>query len=483
MTVTIIHFQKICKKKGKEEASFVELSLPTGYGKTFASLAYALEHAKNFHKSRIIVALPLMNLTAEMSQTYKSIFNEEHVVEDYSLAPDEELSEDIRERNKAARENWSRAFIVTTTIQLFNSLFSNNPQSLRKLHRLANSIFILDEYHLLPTHLLKPIMQQLDILQNRFNVTVLLVSATNLPLSESKTVKNWELSNFPKPLLQSIQERIRVKYSFIGKLENKHIVERIDHRATLCIVNTRQKAQQLYHSIKINFPNREVYYISTTLIGKVRAKRLCDIKSSISNNQYPIVVSTQLLEAGVDISFEVVYREMAPLPSVIQAAGRCNRYGKEPLGYVYLFYFVNSLQLRGMYQAGTAQLERLINEYGIDHFFSIEAQKSYHRRMLSIYARENPLPELPFLFESVANAFQMIDNYQIDVICTNAPGFDKNRLSKPRNRPWWQYVQQFTVPLSPNYPGIQHEDGVYLWHGEYDDQIGIPLTFKGGVSK
>lgn len=171
---------------GKNDHSFYLLHAPTGTGKTMAAIQFAINHAKHQNKSRIITVLPLMNLTEEISSIYQDIFGIEHVIEDHSSISF--IDEDYAPIRLAA-ENWDRFFVVSTTIQLFESLFHHQPMKLRKLHRLANSIIILDEYHKLPNHVLEPILQQLDVLQTHFNVTVLLMSATPFPFFESKEIK------------------------------------------------------------------------------------------------------------------------------------------------------------------------------------------------------------------------------------------------------------------------------------------------------
>ena len=473
--------QQQCEEKGKERNPSVELVLPTGYGKTLASLAYALEHAKKYQKNRIITALPLQNLTAETSELYRKIFGSSYVIEDYSLVHHQNVSDDERERLEIERDTWDRPFVVTTTVQLFESLFSNRPRALRKLHRIAGSIIILDEYHLLPMHLLEPILRQLDVLQERYDVTVVFVSATNLPLSTSQTIQKWKLKHLPKRLLPEVEEPRRVNYEWIPSIDDQQLVTKIDERATLCIVNTRRQSQALYQKMKEMHEGRELYYLSTTLVGKERQQRLQLIKESVAQKRRPIVVSTQVLEAGIDISFEVVYREAAPLPSIIQAAGRCNRYGEYDKGEVYIVEYANRLKMPSYYEAGISQVKTLMNQYGIEAFHSLEARASYYRRIVSNEANQHGLPTVPFLFETVANTFRMIDRSSVDVICTQAPTFDRSRLTEPKTRAWWREMQNFTVPLPKNTEGISEVDGIYRWDGFYDEEIGISLL-KGGES-
>ena len=475
----LTRLQLMCEEKGRESERAVELVLPTGYGKTFASLSYALEHANSYQKKRIITALPLQNLTIEISALYKKIFGEEYVIEDYSLVDHREVQEDKRERLAIERNRWDQPFIVTTTVQLFESLFSNKPRALRKLHRIAGSIIILDEYHLLPMHLLEPILRQLDVLQDQYDVTVLFVSATNLPLTTSQTIDRWQLKRLPKQLLPEVKEESRVQYYYTDDVDEQQLAESIDHRATLFIMNTRKQSQRLFLKMKENYPERELYYLSTTIIGRERKERLKIIKEAVKQGKKPIVVSTQVLEAGVDISFEVVYREIAPLPSIIQAAGRCNRYGELDQGEVYVIEFKNREKMPSNYEAGIAQVKTLMKEYGMNTFISKEARISYYRRMVSNEEGQHHLPKVPFLFESTAKAFKMIDDHSVDVICLKAPGFDWSLLNEPKTKKWWRIVQDYTVPLSRQMKGVQEVEGIYIWKGPYFEDIGVSLL-KGG---
>ncbi|WP_077303199.1 CRISPR-associated helicase/endonuclease Cas3 [Virgibacillus pantothenticus] len=468
-------YRQQVEEKGSEAGSFFELSLPTGYGKTFSSLAFALEHAKTFGKSRIITALPLMNLTSEIGEIYRKIFGHDHVIEDHSsLNMDNYADEKAESKMHLAIENWNRLFIVTTTVQLFESLFSNRPQKLRKIHRLANSVLIVDEYHLLPPNLIEPIFKILDILQRDFDVTVLLVSATSLPLTASKTVDTWGLTHKPRSLLQSIKVPKKVRYDLLGKLNENELISHIDNRSTLIIVNIRKKAQFFYRKVREAYPTRPVFYITTTLAVVHRMERLQIIRQSLEKNERPIVISTQVLEAGVDISFEVLFRELAPLPSIIQAAGRCNRYGKLPQGDVYLFEWESSYYPSAVYQSGVAQLKELLNVYGVEAFSNKEALATNYRRLLSNHKNQQVIAESDVLhFEKVAKRFKMIESTQVDVICSMIDGFKKEWLTEPKTRSWWRKVQPYTVSVPRDFqPQL---DEAMIWKGEYYPDIGISL--------
>lgn len=189
-----------CVKEGIAPIPFRSLNVPTGVGKTLASMGYALTHAKEHHKTRVIVAIPYTSIIEQNANEYKQIFGESSVLEHHSQM---ELNEEDEKHSstKLAIENWDCPIVVTTTVQLFESLFSNRPSKCRKLHRITNSIIILDEFQKLPTHLLKPIFAMLDILIKKFNVTVLVSSAT--PLSFDRLDLFGNLENSPVEIIDN----------------------------------------------------------------------------------------------------------------------------------------------------------------------------------------------------------------------------------------------------------------------------------------
>lgn len=470
-------FRDCAREMGNEAGSNFELSLPTGFGKTFASMAFALQHAKKFKKSTIIVALPLINLTTEIAERYKEVFGAAHVVEDHSAFKFEEL-EDTNELLRLATENWDRPFIITTTVQLFESLFSNKPSKLRKIHQLSNSVLILDEYHLLPLHVLAPILKILDLLQTHFGLTVLFVSATPFPLSESKEIKKLGLHNKSQQLIKEIVVPTKkIDFKLERDLKMEDLIAKITTKSTLVIVNTRKRAQQLFEMLENSVGKEDQYHISTILTVGDRKKWLKEIKEKLKSGKKIIVIATQVLEAGVDISFEHVFRELAPLPSIIQAEGRCNRYGEFEKGIVTLFSFEDANYPNALYRNGVAQLDYLIVKYGLENITSKNVVEVYYKRILSQEVIKTTITdENCMLFESIANEFKMLSSYNIKVICEKAEGFDPSWLQEERSKAWWRKIATYTVEL-PKHMALlceMHHD-VLLWTGDYDSKLGIKL--------
>ncbi len=329
-----------CRKKANSDIGFFSLTVPTGGGKTLSSMAFALEHAIKHNKKRIIVAIPYTSIIEQTAEIFKSVFGEDQVVEHHSnLDPAKE-----NHKNRLASENWDAPIIVTTNVQLFESLLGNRTSVCRKLHNIVNSVIILDEAQMIPTQYLKPILSVLKGLVNYFGVTVLLMSATQPALQGKIGVepniinglenvreiidKPDELSKTFKRVNFFIPEEINVRKEW------SEIAEKLQqHSQVLCIVNKRDDCRALHRLM----PEGTIH-LSGYMCGEERSEVIREIKKKLNDNKTIRVISTQLVEAGVDIDFPVVYRALTGLDSIAQAAGRCNRENKlKDGGNVYVF--------------------------------------------------------------------------------------------------------------------------------------------------
>ncbi len=346
-----------CREKAKLEPGFFSLTVPTGGGKTLSSMAFALEHAIKHNKKRIIVAIPYTSIIEQTAKVFKYgsdideeikvlkgkgefLFGENQVVEHHSnLDPEGE-----NPKNRLATENWDAPIIVTTNVQLFESLFGNKTSVCRKLHNITNSIIILDEAQMIPTHYLKPIISVLKGLVNHFGVTVILMSATQPALngaigSEPNIIQGFEnvteIIENPNLLAKDFKRvEIILPEDLNKKSEWEEIVQEISqYEQALCIVNKRDDCRQL-HSLM----PKDTIHLSGYMCGEERSELISEIKLKLKHKQPIRVISTQLVEAGVDIDFPVVYRALTGIDSIVQAAGRCNRENKliEP-GKVFVF--------------------------------------------------------------------------------------------------------------------------------------------------
>ncbi len=316
-----------CLEQGKRERGLYALTVPTGGGKTVSSLAFALRHAVQNKMDRIIYVIPYISIIEQTAAIFKEILGEENVIEHHSdlvYDPKEDL-EGAKNMQILATENWDAPIIVTTAVQFFESLYANRPSKCRKLHNIANSVIIFDESQMMPRAHLEPCVAAIAQLVQNFRATALLCTATQPVLDELFQKFSSEppvqiYTEFPS-LYKQLQ---RITFRQAGKLKQEELVKELaDKFQVLCIVNTRQEARKLYQLL----PGEDNFHLSTLMIPVHRRKILKEIRERLQTGQPCRVIATSLIEAGVDVDFPAVYREMAGLDSILQAAGRCNREG------------------------------------------------------------------------------------------------------------------------------------------------------------
>lgn len=492
-----------CREAAKQPLFFRALVVPTGLGKTLASIAFALEHAKRFNKKRVIVALPLVNIIDQTARQYQKVFGKASVLEQHSQLSYTDDKGESMERARLAAENWdSFPIIVTTTVELFESLFSNRTSKVRKLHRLANSVIILDEFQKLPIHVLAPIFQALHILMEHFNVTVVLCSATPLSFKNAELVGNMgtpvEICKNHDQLFASMK---RVEYTRIEKpLTVSELVARMrEHPAALCILNTRKDAFQVYReaiSQKVN--GQKLYHLSNRMCPDHRKKVIEQIKEDLKKEKPILVITTTVVEAGVDLDFPTVFRAMAPIDSIVQAAGRSNREGKLDKGKVFIFELIGGGMPGGMYRKGTEQTRILLNHHGTVALHEPWIFEKYFRSLYTLGGDDlldsYGITSLkPFSFEKASRLFQMIDQNTVSILCKNYQDEDGQierliRMYKEApylTKEWYREAQLFAVNeyvdssfFRENQEKIS--EGWYIWHGDYDMKTGIMDMDEGG---
>lgn len=320
----------ICRLAGcKKEHGFFSITVPTGGGKTLSVMAFALEHAIRLQKRRVIVAIPYTSIIEQTAAEYKKIFGENNVIEHHSnIDPDKESLQ-----SRLAAENWDAPIIVTTNVQLFESLFAYRTSTCRKLHNIANSVVILDEVQMLPPEYLRPIVKVMNSLVEFFKVTMVFSTATQPALTgkigsgENRLMaiekeKVHEVISDPDELSKNLQ---RVQLEFSGSYETwKDLADVLaGFEKVLCIVNTRRDCRDLYEEMP-----KDTIHLSANMCAEHRSDVIANIKKKLMDKKPVRVISTQLVEAGVDIDFPVVFRALSGFDSITQAAGRCNREGK-----------------------------------------------------------------------------------------------------------------------------------------------------------
>lgn len=315
-----------CRAAASLPPGAFSLTVPTGGGKTLSSMAFALGHAHANGLRRIIYVIPYTSIIEQTADVFREVFGPDSIVEHHSnLAPDRD-----DERSRIAAENWDAPVIVTTNVQFFESLFASRTSRCRKLHNIARSVIVLDEVQLLPPEFLDPIRQALDSLVRDFGSTVVLSTATQPSLLPGAR----EIVAIPEDLSRELR-RVRVEWPSSPETDSwEALADRIrSHERVLCIVNRRDDARAL-----ASLMPPDTIHLSALMCGEHRSRVIRRIREALAGAGSVRVVSTQLVEAGVDIDFPVVFRAMGGLDSIAQAGGRCNREWRLPKGRLIVFH-------------------------------------------------------------------------------------------------------------------------------------------------
>ncbi len=344
------------------------LTVPTGGGKTLSSMAFALRHAiEHDHRfDRVIYVIPYTSIIEQNAKVFRDVFGDDAVLEHHGNVDYD--SGDTRMRLLA--ENWDAPIVVTTSVQFFESLHANRASACRKLHNLARSVIILDEAQSLPIDLLRPCLRSLDELISHYGTSVVLCTATQPAVLAGQLAKGG-LTGGPNgcreiiPLERHLHERLRrvTAERIPGKIADTELLEHVaPHSSALVIVNTRRHARELFEAACVRFPERPVFHLSAQMCPKHRAEILEIVKGLLHFGKPCLLVSTQLIEAGVDIDFPCVFREMAGADSLAQAAGRCNREGRlsEP-GKMFFFVSAENHSPPGFLAAAAAKGTEVIS--------------------------------------------------------------------------------------------------------------------------
>lgn len=459
-----IERQKILEEvesKAQLQPGFFSLTVPTGGGKTLTSLSFALKHALAHSKDRIIYAIPYTSIIEQTADVFREAVGA--VLEHHSsLTPDKETAE-----NRLLSENWAAPLIVTTNVQLFESLFHRKSSRNRKLHNIVNSVIILDEAQMLPPDYLTPILEVLKTLVKEYGVTVVFCSATQ-PAFQSKKTMNFDFKGIDDirelisdvPALFKKFKRVTVQlpenFSYLAKPDEietekiwKDIAEQIsEHEQVLSIVNTKKDARTLHDLLP-----EGCIHLSGNMCAQHRSAIITQIKETLKSGKPIRVVSTQLVEAGVDIDFPVVYRAMAGLDSIAQAAGRCNREGKlNTTGKVIVFLPPKKCPLGHLRQSEEAARAVLSEQKDP---MSPTTYNEYYQNLLwkkgDTLDREVILTEMELLnFENMHNKFKIIDQLGKSVVVPYGDAKDKIKALEKNSfidRDLLRSLQRFTVNI------------------------------------
>ena len=495
-----------CLEAAESRPGLFSLTVPTGGGKTLSGLAFALAHAKSNNLRRIIYVVPYLSILDQNAKVIRDALGtaagDLAVLEHHSLADHGEISgtrdgtEETRTDDDARRaENWDAPIIITTNVMFFESLFSNQPRRCRKLQNIARSVILLDECQNIPPPVLAPTMGMLKQLVDVLGCTIVLATATK-PALDHRDLKENALTNVREIIPDHLKlfkclKRVRIQWPKSGELTDwESIASRMcAQTAALSIVNSRRGARELFCEVQKIDPDG-AFHLSTAMCPAHRKSVLEEVRRRLDAGWPCRLVSTQLIEAGVDVDFPMVFREIAPFDSIIQAAGRCNREGKlvGTLGLVVVFRSSAAAEKPGRYMprdlwytGGCAVVEgnflKNNREPDVDDPGAIHEyfQRVYKLGSLDKHRIESLRGDLQF--RDVARLYRLIDDAGVPVVVpTWAQHSDQiERLieSFEPTRAGFRSLAPFQINLRcdpANLPsGIcEEKPGLFVWRGAYD---------------
>ena len=462
-----------------EPQGMFALTVPTGGGKTLASLAFALDHGVRHGLDRVIYVIPYMSIIDQTARVFRYALRgdddrpTDFVIEHHSTFDEERISErEARYKLHLAMENWDAPIIVTTAVQFFESLFANRPSRCRKLHNIANSIVILDEAQTLPLEHLRPCVTALDELARNWRASVVLCTATQPALLECDGFTGGfeqvrELAPEPRRLHEALK---RTQMRRTGPITDAELADRLNASPqVLCIVNTRRHARELYEHLA---GVEGGCHLSTLMCASHRRERLDAVRRCLEDGRPVRLIATSLVEAGVDLDFPIVWRAEAGLESIIQAAGRCNREGRAPQADVFIFEPAagEGRKPRSEIEQSAGIARSVMRRYPDDPT-CLDAVRTYFQELYWSKGDEtldkNQIlrkcaerrPSLDFPFETIARDFRLIEDVQAPVIVPWR-GKDGNddaaaRLLRdlehvPRPGPTARRLQPYVVQIPPS---------------------------------
>ena len=471
------------------------MTVPTGGGKTRSAMAFGLQHARAHGKRRVVVALPYTSIIEQNADVYRDIFGDGVVLEHHSAVRSEAKpgDESNAERwRRLAAQNWDAPIVVTTTVQLLESLFANHNGRLRKLHRLAESVIVLDEVQTLPPRLLEATLDGLRELVTHYGATVLLCTATQPALTARPDVPDFpglddvtEIVPDPPALYRDLK---RVTYDV--QVEAPWTWDEVagtllDARQAMAVLNTIDDAAAVLDALP---DDESTLHLSTRLCGAHRRRVLTEVRRRLDVGEPIRLVATQVVEAGVDISFPRVLRALGPLDSIIQAAGRCNREGERDTGHVTVFEPAEGGTPPGAYCTGRDIARQLFRHTpGLD-LHDPQWPRRYFERLYdsrNLDAEDVQQLRAEFQFSTVAERYRLIADDTTPVVVEYGEGWDTldDVVTKAEHagfvhRDDWRRLQPYTVSLyehaleeavrQGNARELIPDLGLWRWDGGYD---------------
>ena len=408
------------------------LTVPTGGGKTFTSMAFALEHAQRHGMRRVIYVIPFTSIIEQNAAEFRKAFGElgeQAVLEHHSTFDDGKLqNETTKDKLRLASENWDAPIVVTTAVQFFESLFADRSSRCRKLHNIAGSVIILDEAQMLPLNLLLPIMQAIKELAQNYRCSVVMCTATQPAVqAENGFYRGFENVREIAPKPTALFDKLRrTTVQHISTQTDADLLAKLaEHPQMLVIVNNRRHARSLYDQAK---HLDGMFHLTTLMCAKHRSQKLDEIRGRLKKGEACRVIATSLIEAGVDVDFPLVMRAEAGLDSVAQAAGRCNREGKRPSENSFVWIFAPEDKWQAPPELATqAAFMRLTADSFSDDLLSTQAVAAYFAELYQLKGSEldnkkilkmhnDTGQSLDFPFQTIADKFRMIESHMQPLI-------------------------------------------------------------------
>ncbi|WP_312049432.1 CRISPR-associated helicase Cas3', partial [Exiguobacterium profundum] len=520
-----------CREHAKQPSGIYTLSIPTGGGKTLASLRYALHHSILYNKQRIIYVVPFTTIIEQNAQVTRDVLNTQEVVEHHSnVIQSDDFSDDeinLQAKLNLAKDNWHAPIIFTTMVQYLNTFYAKGNRNTRRMHHLSDAVIIFDEVQKVPTKCVSLFNESLNYLKNGMNSSVLLCTATQpaLDFVKRRLVNDGEIiSNLPmvSDSFKRTEIEVLVEEYDTEKLSVLLQNRAAEHKSILVILNTKPVVRKLYESLKTTFQEEELFHLSTSMCAAHRKDLLKTITERLKENQRLVCISTQLIEAGVDVSFPCVIRSYAGLDSIAQAAGRCNRHGELEISTVYVVNHIEEdVSKLTDIEKGQQIVKRMVVDLKRDssaydgNLLSPAAMRRYFTEFYQVRESELDYPIktgqclAPMLFEmsksndvnnplltarhrTVADHFQVIDQATTDVLVPyTKQGAEliahlNGDISWEQARQWLKESQQYSIGLyAHEIQSLERTDSLItlldgqvlaLHDSAYDKQFGLNLS-------
>lgn len=477
---------KSCLEAAEQRPGVFTLTAPTGAGKTLSMLAFALKHAHRHNLRRIIMVIPYLSIIEQTAKVYKDMFKaplspiniDQYILEHHSLAGlkpsarnesdkhDKDMENEDYRSVRLLSENWDAPIVITTSVQFFESLFSNRPFACRKLHNLAKSVILFDEVQTIPNYLVVPTLATLARLAEKpYGATVVFSTATqpaftalNSPIKRFYAC-GWDPREIVPPQQRLFHRIRRIRVEWPRDIEQPlswpELAERLaGHEQALCIVNIKRHAHRLLDELGNMGVGTDLFHLSTNMCPIHRRHVLAEIRKRLQDKQPCLLVSTQCVEAGVDVDFPTVYRALGPLDAIAQAAGRCNRNGLFGKGKMVVFVPEEEAYPDPAYRQATSMtklLYRRLGNEGMD-IHNSETFAAYYNELYGVAKPENQRQELTEAilrqdFAETAKHYYLIPRATVNVLVPYDPEIHEELATEVRQR---RLTKSWMIKASPH---------------------------------